>query len=1500
MTPFVLSGRLRCYKWICDCILIRILAVQVRVTAAAKMRSLPIIEAPLRLNDQRATPDSQLQHGKKRITSPRRTSRFLRDAPEHILKDIIYPPDPFDVLVATDARRRWQFDRLYQRYMNQIQYGCKNSHCSTPTCLSFRRRHARTPLRGYTELSARALAIHLLSERDPEHGLCRNEPLRQHPGRTPSQRPLQILQTDVELQHGNGKVIYPNRDTFPPKRISTSLPPVLTNGHVPELNLNGSAEHQSMSTTSKPPPVADKSPITPTERRLKDRASFTQWLFDSLGELFSTSRSPETTAYQPGPQVTRHQSKELATRKDTSSEIGSSQAAAQHENAQAISAVPDLAQDEERTVPSDESPSSDMAVGSSANTHEPPAPDLSSSASVRLSSQKDSQDISQIHTAPSPEDPEVTPNGDSRSTGDETLSRSWTDSHATLGHITKDSVIWLQGLDQEDDDSMSFLRQTMYYSLHEPDRLIGLLDHWHDQPRFFQDGHYKADAAQTFELLQVLTRFTTTDGLIDLVHDALAKGYNAPAAVRKLLPSSIPQQIYDIPSPEIQRRIDYLSDAKLAVLCAFGLHCLLVEIVPGPAIPPDDFKVVKSSLPWANLPVRLIERARLEYDDISYERVLEIFDKVNSPSLNRLFERITEVLSCRMVFRDIIQASKTGNNLARTRDRKLPNFAELLTDQLMDRPESDYRNRFALSVVAWCQNLFSKHWNRKPVVDRSSAVGGALQLLAAMFRKHGDLGILALDFYLRIFEDELSVIDMPIDWLTYKPNNKTLHILSFSFLFRPSALTEYFRSINYNVMHKSSIHAQITASQVGEFRRGIIPLHGESQMRHVMDPHTTRYLVLTVSRDRLLQDAFDQIWRLQRQELLRPLKVHLGMDEGEHGVDHGGVQQEFFRILFAQALDPDYGMFTIDDRTRMTWFRPGSLEPLYKYEMLGIMMSIAAYNFITLPVTFPLAFYRRLLGLKVKNVYQIQDGWPDLAKGLEQLLDWEDGDVSDVFMRTYEFSFETFGKVTDVDMELYDRETPWPPVERKKGKEREKSTSFELPASPAFSAVHPRGLSGQVASLNLKDVSRSPSPDPNGAEKDCEKSAVEDIYSPEQKPSTPPTPHEASLVTNLNRKRFVSDYIFWLTGKSIQAQLDAFATGFFTCLDRTAVSIFTPEALKEVIEGQPDTVPIDIAELESITKYEDGYDKDDPVMKDFWDILRSWSPAQVRALLEFVTASDRIPVQGLSKVTFVIQRNGRVGLNGDSVGVGDETGDAPRATTTGAQVGTVVEDGDGDGPGDEQQADGQVNDDQNATEETGEVAAVVGNEPAAQVAVELSRSTPLAQHTPPVPTDPQNAATELTDHVIEAADSSSESNAVPKTPERSPVFEPLLEGLKSSEALNDSDPLSTTEINAVLAVSPPQPSESSSEDSIESLQTRFNKAEAANIERLCGTTTSAASSSTSPAAATQSGPKPVPGRLPTAMTCFGRLLLPEYEGGKEVMRVKLEKAIENAKGFGVA
>jgi hypothetical protein len=140
----------------------------------------------------------------------------------------------------------------------------------------------------------------------------------------------------------------------------------------------------------------------------------------------------------------------------------------------------------------------------------------------------------------------------------------------------------------------------------------------------------------------------------------------------------------------------------------------------------------------------------------------------------------------------------------------------------------------------------------------------------------------------------------------------------------------------------------------------------------------------------------------------------------------------------------------------------------------------------------------------------------------------------------------------------------------------------------------------------------------------------------------PAPAEEASLVTNENRLQFVKDYIFWLTDKSVRPQYEAFARGFYTCLDPTALSIFTAEALKTVVEGIQE---IDVSELEQHTRYEGGFEPSHRVITDFWHIVKCYSQEKRGKLLEFVTASDRVPVNGISSIMFVIQKNG----TGDTV-----------------------------------------------------------------------------------------------------------------------------------------------------------------------------------------------------------------------------------------------------------
>jgi hypothetical protein len=614
------------------------------------------------------------------------------------------------------------------------------------------------------------------------------------------------------------------------------------------------------------------------------------------------------------------------------------------------------------------------------------------------------------------------------------------------------------------------------------------------------------------------------------------------------------------------------------------------------------------------------------------QQAVEVTDRFEHELGLRLINRLVRALTARLAYHEISKARQVYNvDLPKQRrvnvlDRVVDYLSEHHNSHAAGGNDSAESINPASLIVEWLRTLFLREWDGNPDMARSSPAGGAVQILASMYKERNRLGLSPEDFHTPLLTERLDPLDMPVAWIGGLSNNRTMHLLSYSFLFPPSSLVIYFRALNYSAMTKSYEAAMTTTRHVTQTAFGAIQIADDPRLLTRLKTSMSTYLVLVVRRDNILSDALSQLWRREKRELMRPLKVQMGMDEGEEGLDHGGVQQEFFRVLMGQALDPSYGMFTVDTRHRVSWFQPCSMEPLYKFELIGLLMSIAIFNGLTLPVNLPIAFYRKLLGLKVKHLDHIRDGWPELSQGLDTLLTWKDGDVGDIFLRTYEFSFEAFGSIETVDMQKVGRDAAWPLTSRV-------PTSCPIAGSSAWMEM-PRHYDPAEASPP-SSMAAEPTDDTPSHSVSAE--TTQSISESRSRQSPTPPVEEAALVTNQNRHQFVKDYIFWLTDKSIRPQFEAFQRGFNTCLDRSAVSIFSPEALKTVVEG---IQTIDIDELENHARYEGGFGPNHRVIRDFWSVVQEYPNEKRAQLLEFVTASDRVPVNGISSIMFVIQKNG--------------------------------------------------------------------------------------------------------------------------------------------------------------------------------------------------------------------------------------------------------------------
>jgi hypothetical protein len=341
----------------------------------------------------------------------------------------------------------------------------------------------------------------------------------------------------------------------------------------------------------------------------------------------------------------------------------------------------------------------------------------------------------------------------------------------------------------------------------------------------------------------------------------------------------------------------------------------------------------------------------------------------------------------------------------------------------------------ARCMLEWTRTIFMRNWDGYEIVKGDSLPGACVQVFNLLHSDYDSYGLFPELFETKTIGDRICPHVWPVDWyngITPLSSLNDIHLLDHPYLIPVPQRVAYFRAINLDIMKK----AYETAIANGRLTIQMSELTNHDHfLVSKLDTALSIYFVLAIRRSNLLEDALNQMLHREHRELIRPLKIKF--QDGEEGVDQGGVQQEFFSLLMQEILKPEYGMFTTDDRTRLSWFWECSLEETRKFELVGLVVGLAVYNGITLPVNFPKALYVKLLG-GTPTLDDIGDYWPELTRGLKDLLRWEDGDVGDVFVRTYEYSYSLFGKVHSINMldakknRFQFLPQPIPPIEQKK------------------------------------------------------------------------------------------------------------------------------------------------------------------------------------------------------------------------------------------------------------------------------------------------------------------------------------------------------------------------------------------------------------------------------------------------------------------------------------
>uniref|UniRef100_A0A8C5LRP9 Ubiquitin-protein ligase E3A n=1 Tax=Leptobrachium leishanense TaxID=445787 RepID=A0A8C5LRP9_9ANUR len=127
-------------------------------------------------------------------------------------------------------------------------------------------------------------------------------------------------------------------------------------------------------------------------------------------------------------------------------------------------------------------------------------------------------------------------------------------------------------------------------------------------------------------------------------------------------------------------------------------------------------------------------------------------------------------------------------------------------------------------------------------------------------------------------------------------------------------------------------------------------------------------------------------------------------------------------------------------------------------------------------------------------------------------------------------------------------------------------------------------------------------------------------------------------ITNENRKEFVSLYTDYILNKSVEKQFKAFRRGFHMVTNESPLKyLFRPEEIELLICGSRN---LDFQALKETTEYDGGYTRESNIIRDFWDIVYSFTDEQKRLFLQFTTGTDRAPVGGLGKLKMIIAKNG--------------------------------------------------------------------------------------------------------------------------------------------------------------------------------------------------------------------------------------------------------------------
>ncbi|CAL1526012.1 unnamed protein product [Lymnaea stagnalis] len=118
-------------------------------------------------------------------------------------------------------------------------------------------------------------------------------------------------------------------------------------------------------------------------------------------------------------------------------------------------------------------------------------------------------------------------------------------------------------------------------------------------------------------------------------------------------------------------------------------------------------------------------------------------------------------------------------------------------------------------------------------------------------------------------------------------------------------------------------------------------------------------------------------------------------------------------------------------------------------------------------------------------------------------------------------------------------------------------------------------------------------------------------------------------VTNENKLEYINCIIKWRFSSRIDTQMKAFMKGFNALIPQDLLQIFDENELELLMCGLQD---VDVNNWKQNTAYKGEYNPNHPVIINFWKCVYSFNNEMRSRLLQFVTGTSRVPMNGFAEL----------------------------------------------------------------------------------------------------------------------------------------------------------------------------------------------------------------------------------------------------------------------------